>query len=875
MRTSISIWVLACAFVCACTAEQNTPSTAPSTQQHAVITPVWTKVEPGGDTICSRGTPFHFWVRNGISDKLLIYFLGGGACWDAKSCNTDWPYFDDDFDEKKSPQALNGLFDFHNPENPFLDWNVVFIPYCTGDIHWGANTHTYPEDAAWPEVTIHHNGFVNAMSAVDWTYDNFENPSRIFVAGDSAGAYGSIFFSPYLMEHYAQSEFIYMGDSGAGVSTPSFIEGILDTWNVVPNISPLQADIVDLASNAPAELTIPTAFESVAKLFPQHKFVQLNTVEDKTQKFFLKSIGGDADEWRGLMEASIASIDQNTSNFSYYTGWGDSHVLTLGGIFYQYQVNGVRLRDYVADLANGVDVGNVQCVDCETEELHEFENPLAEDIVMQPYQDADFRAFPQGSSQCGPTALYTVFHYYNAENVYTGMHCDRNVDLSTALETVTKDTAFCQWVNGGSAFGTSWSQLKYALMDLRLDCERLFAVELQDKPTDLDTVLGQTERMARLDYIHDNYLIKKRPVIIHLSRVSATGHYLVLIGYDKSTQTVYYADPNKGRIQFVKLDDFIKTEWYRAPTNPLDANVAYWDGEWMGFYPTEPENTAVHDSPRDTVLGRYGIERALIVNGDDFGLTSLVNQGITEGLDEGLLTSSSIQAPADGADDAYARALNRPERGFGVHLTLTRPKWGSISPISDRSLVKSLVDWQGRFRSDVFWAVILADESEIEIELRAQIEDALASGVPITHLDCHDGWCHESTFGLDFGEYDTTYLDLAQEYQLPVRWTFPDGERLLERGLVCADKIITPDAADTLDEYEARKSSIMKSIRGLGRGKIGELVLHPQAGEVSNGQDFRVLDYQLAQDPELLQFLEDEKITLIDYRVLKEMMDLM
>ncbi|MEO8359601.1 MAG: esterase, partial [Vicinamibacteria bacterium] len=43
----------------------------------------WETVVPGGDTICSDGSPFRFFVYRSDPSKLLIEFEGGGACWNA------------------------------------------------------------------------------------------------------------------------------------------------------------------------------------------------------------------------------------------------------------------------------------------------------------------------------------------------------------------------------------------------------------------------------------------------------------------------------------------------------------------------------------------------------------------------------------------------------------------------------------------------------------------------------------------------------------------------------------------------------------------------------------------------------------------------
>jgi hypothetical protein len=66
-----------------------------------------TLVLPGGNTRCifSTSTPFAFQVIPGDSDNVLVYFQGGGACWDKGS--TDNPMCTTDC----VPQELVGIFD--------------------------------------------------------------------------------------------------------------------------------------------------------------------------------------------------------------------------------------------------------------------------------------------------------------------------------------------------------------------------------------------------------------------------------------------------------------------------------------------------------------------------------------------------------------------------------------------------------------------------------------------------------------------------------------------------------------------------------------------------------------------------------------------
>jgi hypothetical protein len=124
----------------------------------------WTKIEPGGETICSQGTPYAFYAHPGTVNRLVVYFEGGGACWDANTCSNPGIYYDASVDETDNPENdAKGIFDLDNPANPFIDWFQVFVPYCTGDVHWGNQATTYHWGGA--DHTINHKGFTN-VSAV-------------------------------------------------------------------------------------------------------------------------------------------------------------------------------------------------------------------------------------------------------------------------------------------------------------------------------------------------------------------------------------------------------------------------------------------------------------------------------------------------------------------------------------------------------------------------------------------------------------------------------------------------------------------------------------------------------------------------------------
>src|SRR5688572_22517499 len=105
----------------------------------------WQAVEPGGETICADGSPYRFFVHPGDPARLLVEFEGGGACWDAGTCALSIYSRRVTIDPVSVERSgrLVGIYDRKNPENPFRDWTHVYVPYCTGDLHWGHNDQTY------------------------------------------------------------------------------------------------------------------------------------------------------------------------------------------------------------------------------------------------------------------------------------------------------------------------------------------------------------------------------------------------------------------------------------------------------------------------------------------------------------------------------------------------------------------------------------------------------------------------------------------------------------------------------------------------------------------------------------------------------------
>lgn len=312
----------------------------------------WQTVEPGGQTVCSDGSPYRFFVHPGDPSKLLVEFEGGGGCWDDATCSSSIYSRRITIDPALAEQSglLVGIYDRKNPENPFRDWTHVYVPYCTGDLHWGSNDKTY-SGASGPFV-VHHRGAVNAAAAVSWAYENVPAPRRVFVAGCSAGGYGSLLWSAHLMSHYAGASAVQFSDSAAGVVPPGFFTTPLANWGASaawPSFIPsLALDRLDTS-----RVTLADFYNGVAAHYPLSAFSQFNRTADSTQVFFyiLTSAAlATTEEWAARMQASVAQIRSASPNFFGYTASGTQHCVINGPALYTTEVGGVRLVDWLKQM---------------------------------------------------------------------------------------------------------------------------------------------------------------------------------------------------------------------------------------------------------------------------------------------------------------------------------------------------------------------------------------------------------------------------------------------------------------------------------------------------------------------------------------------
>ncbi|WP_214820923.1 MULTISPECIES: carbohydrate deacetylase [unclassified Exiguobacterium] len=149
----------------------------------------------------------------------------------------------------------------------------------------------------------------------------------------------------------------------------------------------------------------------------------------------------------------------------------------------------------------------------------------------------------------------------------------------------------------------------------------------------------------------------------------------------------------------------------------------------------------------------------VLINADDFGLTTGVNAGTLESHLNGIVNSATMIMNGHAVEEAVRLAKQYPSLRVGVHLVLS---WGK--PLADTSAPLTKEDGTFRYTSR-FLTETPPDPELVYLEWKAQIEAFLATGLPLDHLDSHHhvhGWpvLHDVIIRLA-EEYDTTFRALT------------------------------------------------------------------------------------------------------------------
>ncbi|HEY6007852.1 MAG TPA: hopanoid biosynthesis-associated protein HpnK [Geobacteraceae bacterium] len=129
--------------------------------------------------------------------------------------------------------------------------------------------------------------------------------------------------------------------------------------------------------------------------------------------------------------------------------------------------------------------------------------------------------------------------------------------------------------------------------------------------------------------------------------------------------------------------------------------------------------------------------KELIINADDFGLSSGANRAIITAWQEGILTSASFMVGGKGFEEAVDLARANPGLQVGLHLTLIQGR-----AVVAHTGFPTIADREGNFTNDpvhggMRYFFIKPLRKQLRREIEGQIERFLATGLPLSHIDGH------------------------------------------------------------------------------------------------------------------------------------------
>ncbi len=235
----------------------------------------WQKVELPG-TKCGNGSQYKFFISKTGSPNVLFLFEGGGACWDYDTCSgragvlgaANPNGITNDYMQQFTAKYVSPIVNGADPGLPGRSrtdlatkgWNVVYLPYCTGDVHVGNNVVTYTDTTGQnPPLTWHHSGYTNTVAAANYAKTQFPNVQKLLVTGFSAGGAATSSAYYFVRQAINPAKGYLLNDSG-----PIYL---------APNISYRSRALHDMIRQS---WNLNSVFSLLPSTFDQNNFGSIN-----------------------------------------------------------------------------------------------------------------------------------------------------------------------------------------------------------------------------------------------------------------------------------------------------------------------------------------------------------------------------------------------------------------------------------------------------------------------------------------------------------------------------------------------------------------------------------------------------------------------
>jgi len=317
----------------------------------------WTWV-PVPEARCRNGSATGFGVRmNPASDKLMIYLEGGGACFNTTSCVANpSSYAESNFNGWKGGGGQSGIFATDNVDNPVREWNAVFIPYCTGDIHGGDATGVDVPGIGAPSNQSFV-GYANIGHDLKRILPTFPGVTEVLLTGVSAGGFGAAYNYDRIAQAFCPRPVWLIDDSGPPMGDAYLAPCLQSRWRDLWNLGfTLPNDCVNCTGPDGGGIVNYTTF--LADKYPSSRLGLISSNRDNVISLFFgygQNNCANIDGFTGPISGAeyTAGLEDLRDNHLTSAVWAtyfiDStqHTWIGGGSYDTAEVGGVRLRDWV------------------------------------------------------------------------------------------------------------------------------------------------------------------------------------------------------------------------------------------------------------------------------------------------------------------------------------------------------------------------------------------------------------------------------------------------------------------------------------------------------------------------------------------------
>jgi hypothetical protein len=326
----------------------------------------WEKIVPGGDCQCADGSEFAFWERRADPTKVVFYLDGGGVCYDATTCaftstggEGENDFYNWNLSGENPAFPGGGILDFDRADNPFADYSFIYVGSCTGDGDLGDVTREYS-----PELTVEHNGFVNGTAALDYLAEHYPAAAQVVVVGKTGGSVAAPVYGGLVADLLPDTQVTVFGaQSGAFPDDPDFNAEILgELWGAYDTMPDWEVN----EGLTARDWGIPRFWIQAGLHDPDIVMARFDYAFDPNAAAAVESIGVDSSNLVALIDANEAAIEAAGVVQHSYTAPGEEHQILDIDKFYEMEVDGVRLVDWVDALIAGEPLDDVHCDDCQT-----------------------------------------------------------------------------------------------------------------------------------------------------------------------------------------------------------------------------------------------------------------------------------------------------------------------------------------------------------------------------------------------------------------------------------------------------------------------------------------------------------------------------